>query len=180
MTKETQERTLPVHPLEAKGAAKWLILPMMGVEVIVRKVDFGAVVQGGMRYALQTGALSLAALEFAKEATELTQEDSPRERGQLDALEALQMQRIAQVAVFRNALITPKLDDLLSRYGGDEEFDDFGFGPDFSVLNDALTELNPSMSLKGGEPAMKRARAFPVDARGGTGKPGRKVREKTK
>lgn len=190
MTKETQERTLPVHPLEAKGAAKWLILPMMGVEVIVRQVGFKAVVQGGMLHSLRTGALTFASLNFANEANEKTRDGMPRYRGELDVLQALQMQRIARFATVRNAVAAPRFEELLEHYGGSEEFDDMGMGPDWDMLEAAVNELNPQLTTanetgemtvtKAGERPVKDARAFPAESRGAAVSRGGKVRQKAK
>lgn len=152
MTKTAPEvpaRTLPVHPFEKVGAAKWLRLPLLGVEVIVRRVDVDAITADAFRATLSTGTLKEVAQKWAAEAAEAAQQKdgkAPRPQPALAPEDEITLSIEAGKAVLRNAVVTPTLDELLTTYGAapDNTYADLGLGTDYSVLMAAVNEMNPT------------------------------------
>lgn len=128
------------------GAAERITLPMSGIEVVVRRGDIDAIMQDGMKFALNTEAMQDVAQAWAKTATEETKEEGVPERpqGQLTAAQLLEISQKTEAAVFRAVVTAPLLDDLMARYGGNDSLPDFGMGPDYGVLKEVVNRLNPA------------------------------------
>lgn len=176
MTEYTPAPT-PAHPFEKfPGATRRVILPLSGVEVVVRRVDVEAVTSGCVLHAFRTGVLQDVAQEWARQSAEDTQDPTQPRRPapELGMEDGLKLSRAIEVGILRNAVLAPPFDDLMALYGGSEAADDLGFGPDYSVLIGAANELNPP---KAGEVERAAARMFPVPAGRDAGEPGGEVRE---
>lgn len=131
-----------MHPLEkVPGATQLVTLPLLGVDVVIRRVDVAAVSLASMRDLMKDPELK-AVLSAA----------TPDEHMKLEATARVQQRLV------RTALIRPKAAELLAQYGVDEDetSPDMGMGPDFTVLVEAIMQLNPGLT---GTPEKPRKRA---------------------
>lgn len=144
-----------LHPFERfPNATRRVTLPLSGFEVVVRKIDIDAVTAGGLRYALSLPALERVATLWANEAAKESEQDGQRRpQPTMEPEEKRALEHAVEVAVLRNALLAPTLDDLLLEYGGSEGLDDLGLGPDYGVLLRVVAALNPAEAGGGADAA---------------------------
>lgn len=154
-----------LHPLERfPNATHRVTLPMTGVEVLIRKLDIGAITVDCTRTVLSVPAMREAAQAFAAQAAKQLAEPgrTARPRGELPPEIALEIQRESERGILRSALLRPTLDELVSLYGGRPTDPDLGLGPDYSALVGAIDAFS---GAKAGDAEKERAQAFPVAAR---------------
>lgn len=165
------------HPLERfPGATKTVTAPMTGLPVVIRKVDYDVITLDCTKTVLSGPAMREAAQGWAAQAAEEMKDPSQpaRPRGELPAEVGLEIQRQAELALLRSALLRPTLDELVTIYGGDMKSPDLGLGPDFSYLAgevDTFSKPRPS------EEEVEAAKTFPAPASGDAAQPGEGVQQ---
>lgn len=162
---DSQIQQTPQHPLERmRGLAERITLPASGIEVVIRKADVEAITQDSMKFALNTSLLKEVAQTWAKEAGEASRDAGQTSRPEmpLDTAEMLELARKMEVALLRNVVAAPPLDELITLYGGSDQLADFGMGSDYRALLDAVNRLNPSKDEQKKEQDKSQSAAIPT------------------
>lgn len=120
-----------------------------GIVVTLRPVDISGDAPLTLREALGSALAQAGAKHAGVGAAQLQEQikrDDPwaerRPEEQSSAELIVQAERHLRVALLRRGCVHPSLDDLLAVYGGTEDQDDLGLGPDFTLLSEAIRGLS--------------------------------------
>ncbi|EYB68933.1 hypothetical protein DEIPH_ctg013orf0039 [Deinococcus phoenicis] len=118
-----------------KGMTKALYLPLLGQEVIIGRLSMEAYLADSRRVVLSIPAMREAAVAWSASVAEKLDDGKPKmPRGDLPPEVQLEVEREAQRALVRGALLRPPLEDLVEEFGGSLEDPDLGMADDFEVL----------------------------------------------
>lgn len=134
-----------------------------GIIVTIRKVSAQAIGLEETERFLAGHPFVIAGLRRAKEGGDAlrhmpgAQPERPPEFDQESALSQVAVMRRTQKAILVAALVDPTLEELIEAYeDGDEHAADFGLGPDFDTLLEAVDALNSGQSV-----SVEEAERFP-------------------